>query len=521
MLKKVLLGLLVVAVVGGAGLFFWARSILAQDNVRTAIAAKLTETLGQPVSIGGIGASVYPRVAVNLDNVTIGSQQNIRVGSLRIGTDFRALLSRRIEHGSMRLTGARIQLPLPVFATGPQSSPPPTTPPGASHAAPVEIVSIDEVVLSDVEIVSGNRTLHGDIEVVPQGSGVLVKKVSLTADNAKIDITGQITDLSGPTGELTVKAGALDVSRLLEFASDFSKHAGISSDASAAAPPAATPASAASPGMNMAITLEADRATLGTLSLEKLSGRAQLTPAGMTLQPISFGVFGGHYDGSLALTLGAVPDFRLKAKLAAIDVGAATTAAGSPNTITGRLSGDIDVTGRGLDANSVARSARGTVRADVTNGVVKNLGLIQAVVVATSMRAGSLSQTQASSGSKDEPFTRLGGTLTLANGEATTQNLQFESKDVSVGLTGVVKLNGSAVDLKGRAQLSEALSQQAGRDLVRYTQEQGRVTLPATIAGPADNLHVRFDVADMAKRAVVNRAQEEITKGIGRFFKKK
>src|SRR5262245_33683122 len=106
MLKKVLLGLLVVIVVAGAGLYVWGRSILAQDSVRAAIAARLTQTLGQPVAIGGIGANIYPRVAVNLDEVTIGPKANIRVGALRIGTDFGALLSRRIEHGSMRLTGA-------------------------------------------------------------------------------------------------------------------------------------------------------------------------------------------------------------------------------------------------------------------------------------------------------------------------------------------------------------------------------------------------------------------------------
>ena len=273
--------------------------------------------------------------------------------------------------------------------------------------------------------------------------------------------------------------------------------------------------------MNLAVTMEADRATLGTLAIEKLSGRARITSDGMTLDPIAFGVFGGRYEGSLALTLGEVPDFRLRARLSSIDMTAATRFAGSPNTITGQLSGDIDVTGRGLEANHVAKSARGTVRMNITNGVVKNLGLIQAVVVATSMRSGALSQ---GSGSRDEPFTRLGGTLTLANGEGTTQNLQFESKDVSLGAAGTVRLDGTVVDLKGRAQLSEALSKQAGSDLLRYTQEQGRVTLPATIGGTVENLRVRIDAADLAKRAVRNRATDEahkaVVKGLGNLLKR-
>jgi uncharacterized protein involved in outer membrane biogenesis len=514
-MKKALIGVLAVLLVGSVGLFFWARSVLAHDGVRTEIAARLSQALGQPVSIGGIGAAIYPRVTVNLDNLTIGPKANIRVSALGIGTDFRALLSRRIEHGRMRLTGARIELPLPAFATASPADAPPATP----GAAPVEIVSIDEIVLSGVEIVSGTRTLRGDIELVPQGTGVLVRKVSLRADNASINITGRIADLSGPTGELSVKAGALDFSQLLAFVSDFSTHAGLNAGPSHAA--AQTSATTRPSTMNLAVTMEADRATLGTLAIEKLSGRARITADAMTVDPIAFGVFGGRYEGSLALTLGEIPDFRLKARLSSIDMAAATKFAGSPDTMTGRLSGDIDVTGRGLDASRVAKSARGTVRMDVTNGVVKNLGLIQAVVVATSMRSGASSQ---SSGSRDEPFTHLGGTLTLANGEGTTQNLQFESKDVSLGATGAVRLDGTVVDLKGRAQLSEALSQQAGSDLLRYTQEQGRVTLPATIGGSVENLRVRIDAADLAKRAVRNtatdKAKKAIAKGLGSLIKR-
>ena len=63
-------------------------------------------------------------------------------------------------------------------------------------------------------------------------------------------------------------------------------------------------------------------------------------------------------------------------------------------------------------------------------------------------------------------------------------------------------------------QLSDELSQQAGRDLVRYTQQGGRVTLPATITGSAADPHVRLDVASLAKRAITNRANEEAQKAV-------
>ena len=526
MLKKIVLAVAVLVVVGSLGLLVWARSVFSQDAVRTTIAAKLSEALGQPVTIGGIGASVYPTVAVDLDKLSIGPKDNITVGTLRIATDFRALLSRRIEHGSMRLSRARIQLPLPAFKT-PSESQPPAPANATPTAAPVEIVSIDEIVLNDVEIVSNGRTLRGDIEVVPDGKGLIVKKVSLTADKATVNVSGRITDLSGPAGELTVKAGVLDMNQLLAFLSDFSKNAaGTTASASTSAPSArpAAPASSSvgAAGLNMTLTVDADRATIGTLSLDKLSAKAKVTPAGMTLDPASFGLFGGRYEGTLALTLAAVPEFRLKARVSAVDVAAAAAFVGNPGVITGRLSGDVDIAGRGLDPKSVQQSARGTIRMDIANGIVKNLGLVQSVVVATSMRSDASSQP---SGSRDEAFTHLGGTMTIAHGEGSTQNLQLQAKDVGLNLAGVVRLDGSAVDLKGQAQLSEALTQQAGKDLVRYTAEQGRVTLPVTIGGSAENLKVHLDTAELAKRAIKNRSVEETHKAIDRtlntFFKKK
>jgi uncharacterized protein involved in outer membrane biogenesis len=254
-----------------------------------------------------------------------------------------------------------------------------------------------------------------------------------------------------------------------------------------------------------------------------LTGRARITPQALILNPIAFGVFKGHYDGSLALTLSDTPAFRLKASLADVDMATATTFAGSPNTITGRLSGRIDLAGQGLTADAVYRSSHGTVRVDVRDGIVKNLGLVRAVVIATSGRADS-DKSQISGGSTEEPFSRLGATLAIANGQATTNDLQFESTDLSATAKGSIALNGRAVNLKGQVQLSDALSQQAGRDLIRYTQEHGRVTLPATVTGSAENLSTRIDVGSLAQRALRNRATEEVgkvlKKGLGGFFKR-
>jgi uncharacterized protein involved in outer membrane biogenesis len=212
--------------------------------------------------------------------------------------------------------------------------------------------------------------------------------------------------------------------------------------------------------------------------------------------------------------------FRLNAALSNIDVAAATAYAGSPGTISGTMSGQIDVSGQSANPAGLMNAANGTARVDIRDGVAKNLGLVKTIVIATSGRSDGQAP-RSVGGSNDEQFKRLGATLKVANGTVRTDDLQFESPDVLMRAGGSLRLDGSAIDLRGNVQLSEALTQQAGRDLVRYTQEQGRVTLPVTISGAAQSPSVRVDVASLANRALQNKAKDELQKAIGGLFKKK
>ena len=212
----------------------------------------MSSALGQPVTIGGIGAGLYPRVTVNLKDVAIGEPAD-HVGTLHVGANLGALLSRRIEHARLELADARIALPLPPFAFT-------SAAPSASGSAPVELVSVDAVVLRNVELVSGGRTMTGDIDIVPEGRGATIRKVRLRTDNATIDITGQLTDLAGPTGDLSIKAGVLNIDRLLAFANDFAAGSGMKPAAPASGASHRSGSSAravATTPMNVGITLAA------------------------------------------------------------------------------------------------------------------------------------------------------------------------------------------------------------------------------------------------------------------------
>ena len=503
MRNKILIGGVAALVLLGGGLFLWARSVLAQESVRAALAAELSSALGQPVTVGTISAGLYPRVTVDLGDVTIGQPPRIHVRTLSLTTGLGALLSRRIEQATVRLEGAKIELPLPAFAA--QGNAGASTAAGGSAAPAIEIVSVDTIALNGVEILSGGRTLKGDIDARLTGQHLTLRAMSLTADDTTLDVTGELSDWSAPAGELTVKAGQLNLDRLMTFLSEFTA-------AAASTSPSGQPAPDAPSRMDLTVALDAQSATSGQLTLGGLTGRARVVGDNVNLDPVAFNVFGGRYEGAMTVTLGSAPGFGFKAKLSGVDVATAMDYAGQAGTMTGRMSGTIDLGGSGADLGAVIKRARGTARIDLTNGIVKGLGLVRSIIVATSGKTGASANV---TGSTDEPFTRLGATLMISGGAASTQDFRFESENLGLDAAGGMRLDGSAVSLSGTVQLSEALTKQAGTDLVRYTQSGGRVTLPASISGTLQNLQVRIDAGEVARRAITNRAMEEIKKRMG------
>lgn len=530
MLRRLLLVAVALAVAAVAAVYFWADSILASDTVRTALESQISRSIGQPVHIGASRGTIFPRVTVTLDNVRIGEPARVTARSLHVGASLGALFSRRIEHGVVRLDGARLQLPLPAAALAALSGGAGSTP---TSGGALEIASIDEVELSDVTILSGGRTLHADIDVVPDGPGLIVRRFALKADDTAVDVTGRMTSLAGLTGTLAVTGDTLDVPALLAFVDQFAASSGLAGQSAAASgapasggaatssgssPAGQTASSGSAPtGMKLDVNINVNRAVVGDLALENVAGQAAVTAHAIDVAPMQFRVFGGDYDGRLSLTLADLPEFHLDAALSDIDVAAAMQFLGAEGAMTGSLDGEIDVRGTGLDAADVLHTARGSSRVDISDGMVKNLGLVRTIVLAGSTRADS--QREAASGSLDEPFSRLGATFSIGGGRATTDDLHFESPDVLLSATGGFGLDGTDVSLKANLQLSKELSDKAGRDLKRYTQQNGQITLPATISGSVGDLHVMLDLAGVAGRAIRNRATEEageaIKKGLG------
>jgi uncharacterized protein involved in outer membrane biogenesis len=502
MLKKVVAGILILIVVAMAVVFLIARHMLGSENVRATLERELSSRLGQPVTIGSANASIFPKVTLHLRDIAIGRPVAATLKDVQIATGLRPLLSKRIEEAEVTLADSRLTLPLPFSLLNAAA-----TPAATSSTGGITIVSVRVLALDNVEFVVGPHSLRFDMSSSLDGDQLAVKSLNARSQVTRLDATGALTSIARLEGALDVKADPLDLDELMAITSGLAE-TGVAGR-TATAPAGQVP-------MNVRVKLAAPKGRLAGYNFTDLSTTLTVIPDHITLDPLGFRMFGGGYQGRLvANTAGKTPVLALNGQVEAIDVSELAKVAGSPGSISGRLSGKVSLTGQGADSQTVVRTARGSASATIVDGKIPGLDMVRTIVLAFGKPNGAPA---AGSGSA---FSRLAGTFAIQDGVIRSDNLVLVSRDFDLSGRGSMAIPSSRVDARANVTLSEELTSQSGTDLRRYAAQDGRVVVPANIGGTLQQPSVSLDVAAAMQRAFQNELQRRASDFLGGLFKKK
>ena len=259
----------------------------------------------------------------------------------------------------------------------------------------------------------------------------------------------------------------------------------------------------------MTFDVTAAKGRAGGVQFDNLKTTIHATPNAVQLAPFGLGAFGGRLDGQANVdTSKAEPVLVLDATFSGIDMRAVAAFAGQPEAISGRLAGELHVSGAGSVPAAALAKATGRGALKITDGAIPNLHLVRTIVVAFGKPAPG------STGGGDR-FTSIAATMQLANSVVRLSTFTFASPDVDVEGSGTLNLSAGAIDVAGKARLSEALTAQAGRDLVRYTADANRVTIPVTVTGQVSAPRVNVDAGAVLRRAAENEVKSQIKKRTG------
>src|SRR6185503_3061243 len=459
--------------------------------------SQATAWLGHPVHIGSARAQFLPRLAVSLKNIRAGDPAQLTLDEVDLASDLRPLFSGRIENADITISGSRIDLPLPFGL--PQSSG--ADKPAASAEPAVRIVSIRSIALRSVRLRSRGREIVVSADSAYGGTALAVKSFTAETGGTRLKAEGIITLSPRVHARLNATANRLDLDELMALADAFAPASDGGSRPTK---------KGQSPRIGAGIT--ADEVTAGRVKVKKFVTTFMRDGESIALNPTQFEAFGGRYAGSIVGRLGTQLSATLDARVENIDVAQLAAFGGSPDSISGTLSGSGRFSGSGADFTQVLRSVRGTGSAAIADGSIKRLHFVRTIILFFGRPAPD-------AGESTDRFDRLEAKFLLANRIVTTDAFSLHSQDADTAGTGTLNLDTDALDGRADLTLSEALSKQAGTDLIRYTREGNRVVLPAAVGGTLSAPRLTIDVAAAAKRGLRNEAERRLKglfDGLGR-----
>lgn len=314
------LAVVIALILGG---WLVAQHMLGSDLVRSTLEQQLSDRLGQPVHIGAASASIYPRVGVDLRDVTIGSSSGITVGRVQLGTGLRALLSHQIANAEVVVADGRIPWPLP-FALTPTSS-------SGGASTGITITSINRIAFQNITIVSSLPPLTVSLDAALDGDRIEIGQLDARTGKTRLHASGALDSISRMSGTLNV-TGDLEVDGY---------------DAT---------------GLSATVALAHDT---------------------ITLAPLAFGILNGRFQGRLVANLaGAAPRVEVAGDVTNVDMAQVMQRSGAPGALTGKLHGHIQVSAVGSDGTALVRTASGKLNVEIANGTIPHLDLVRTVVLA-------------------------------------------------------------------------------------------------------------------------------------------
>lgn len=491
MRRYLLIVVTVVAIVVAlaAGGVYW---FLSGDGIRLALERQASSWLGEPVTIGSAAARLFPRPGITLRDVRAGDPVRMTLADVELSSGLRPLLSRRIEDAEVIVSNSRIEMPLPFAMPAPASG---TTAPTAGEAG-IQIISVRAITLRNITIASRGRQITISADSSLSSAHLNLDRFTAQSGATMLDASGLVQLTPRVDAQLQVKANRVDVDDLLALADAFTPPA-----------PRRSGTRMAVPGRLVA-RISAENARASGVDIQQFATTLVAQGNRVTLSPATFQLFGGRFQGTLDVDSGETLRATVRAQISDLDVAQLAAFGGVPDTISGRLSGTGTFSGRGATTSDAIAASAGEGNATITRGAVKRLGLVRTVVLFFGRPAPGAS-------ASTDNFDRIDASFALARQVITASALSLHSPDLDLVAQGTLTIPSKALDGRADLSLSEALSAQAGTDLIRYTRDGNRVLLPATIGGALDAPRVSIDAAAAVRRGLRNEVQRRLKDILG------
>jgi len=241
--------------------------------------------------------------------------------------------------------------------------------------------------------------------------------------------------------------------------------------------------------------------------LNNTHAQCKLDKGVVTLAPLTTDIFGGKENGSATLDLRPANTLcAVNAKFTGVDTNALLSAVSTAkNTLYGSLAADTNLHFALVSSDQLPRTLNGTMSFNVTNGELKNVNILNEV-----SKVGKFLGSAPGQGGNSTKLDKLGGTLNIVNGVASTNNLTAVMPAGSLAANGTMDLSSQALNLHMTAALASGASQAVGGTKVggflntALANNQGELVIPVIVGGTMAHPSFAPDAEALAKMKLNN-----------------
>ena len=207
-----------------------------------------------------------------------------------------------------------------------------------------------------------------------------------------------------------------------------------------------------------------------SLGLAFRDGILNATLGGMEL-------YDGHATGRLVLDASrAVPGFNGDFRLDGVQVKSLLSDAAQVSLLEGETKLALQISGAGDNTEAIKSSLQGQGSLAVSDGAIEGINLTEMIA---QLGEGQIPDMRQGPGAKTA-FSDLGGSFTIANGIAETNNLQVTSPPLKVAASGKVDLTQSTISMLANPEIVAGAEGQGGAN------DLAGLSVPVRIEGPLD-----------------------------------
>jgi len=404
------------------------------DHFRPQVTAQIQEETGKPVQIGHLALTLLPRVAIRVDDFSMGNPAGFPAGDLikakeiHAAVNVSALLNHKVEITSLRLDDLTIDMLEDAHGKWNFENPPakiaapPGTPPTANRGAAFTLGVISRLTIAGGEFKAANL-------LAPGGRGPSLMEVH----GASIDLR-------------QVNLDAMATAALREPVSAPGAWARLTGMLHAVAYAADINGPAVAEG-----TIKADEMDFAPLVVTKFKSRFRLFPKQVYFDDLDLNCYGGSARGNLSLNFGGANlAYGADVQLKGVNVEKFLAAfPQSRGMMTGTLDGSANMSGLVHRSPDPLAGVSGSGQAIVKNGRLPSLQL------GSNLRALTRIASVGPSDGDPSAFSSLATDFHIADSRLSSNKITMVGNGMDVDGSGSMTMAGEGtLDYRGEASLA-------------------------------------------------------------------